>query len=483
MLFVEFRFVVFFLVVFAVYWRLRSNTARKTWLLAGSYFFYGCWDWRFLFLIAFSTTVDFFVGRALERSGDATARRRWLVLSLCVNLGLLGTFKYYGFFIDSAQGFAAWLGLHPHLPTLRLVLPVGISFFTFQSLSYTIDVYRGHLRAVRRFSDLALAVSFFPQLVAGPITRAADFLPQLDRARRFSEVDVRACLVLFLIGFVKKACISDAVAGGLVDPFFASPTAYALPGTFLGIVSYAVQIYCDFSGYTDMALAAAGLLGYRLTHNFEFPYFSPSVGAFWQRWHISLSSWLRDYLYIPLGGNRGGRLFVARNLLATMLLGGLWHGAAWHFVWWGGLHGAALVAHRQWRTWLPAERARLPATPGAMAGALRWLVPAAATLATFYWVCLCWVFFRAADLHTALEVARPLLTLHARGTGHMAGELYWAILLMALAAVHWANYRRWFTGTWRRLPRWAFALAYGVAVGLALLFVPARYAPFIYFQF
>lgn len=472
MLFVEFRFLAFFLVVYLVYWRLRTNGPRKGWLLACSYFFYGCWDWRFLFLIAFSTTVDFFVGRALESETDAARRRRWLVLSLAVNLGLLGTFKYCNFFIDSAQRLLTTLGLHPHLSTLGIVLPVGISFFTFQSLSYTIDVYRRHLRAVGNFFDLALAVSFFPQLVAGPITRAADFLPQLGRARRYSEVDVRACLVLFLSGFVKKACISENVAPA-ADQFFAAPGSFGLLSAWLGIVCYAVQIYCDFSGYTDMALACAGLLGYRLTWNFDFPYFAPDIGQFWRRWHMSLSSWLRDYLYIPLGGNRGTGLFTARNLLLTMLLGGLWHGAAWHFVLWGGLHGMALVVQREWNA------RRGPTNPGSPSAA--WTI--LGTLATFYWICLCWVFFRAPDLHTALVALRPFVWLHANGVERLTNDKGLDITFVVLALVHWMNYRRWFAGMWERLPEWAFPAAYAVAVGIVLLFVPQHYAPFIYFQF
>ena len=475
MLFVEFRFLAFFLVVFAVYWKTRANTARKFWLLACSYFFYGCWNWRYLFLIAFSTTVDFFVGRALENTADPRRRRLWLWLSLGVNLGLLGTFKYYNFFIGSAQEFLSALGLHPHLGTLAFILPVGISFFTFQSLSYTIDVYRKHLRAVRHYLDLALAVSFFPQLVAGPITRAADFLPQLDRERRFAEVDVKACLVLFLSGFVKKACISDAVAT-VVDRFFAAPGDYGVLSAWLGVLFYAVQIYCDFSGYTDMALACAGLLGYRLAWNFDFPYLSPDIAQFWRRWHMSLSSWLRDYLYIPLGGNRGGRWFIARNLMVTMLLGGLWHGAAWHFVFWGGLHGLALVLHREWTDRWRGNDAVDPAPR-----TVWWT--AAGTLLTFYWVCVCWVFFRAPDLPSAWAVLRPFVFWHAGGARRLPGEGPWLIFFVVLALIHGINRRGVFAGAWERLPDWAFSAVYGVAVGVVLLFVPQHYAPFIYFQF
>ena len=468
MLFVEFRFAWFYALAAGVYWSLPGNGWRKRWLLACSYAFYGAWDPRFCLLIAFSTAVDYLVGRRLEAEPDEPKRRHWLYLSLAVNLGVLGFFKYCNFFLDNASSLLAFLGLPAaHRSTWQIILPVGVSFFTFQSLSYTIDIYRRRLHAVRDFGDLALAVSFFPQLVAGPIMRAADFLPQLTAPRRLAEVDWRGNLTLFLVGFFKKACVSDNLAP-TVDAFFAAPDRYPPAAAFLGIVGYAAQIYCDFSGYTDMAIACAGGLGYRLCRNFDHPYFAADIADFWRRWHMSLSSWLRDYLYIPLGGNRGGEAFVARNLLLTMLLGGLWHGAAWHFVLWGGLHGAALFAHRAWTR----AGGRLPAGVG--------------VALTFAWVCGCWTVFRAPDLPTAGAALRALAP--AVGVGatkaRLPDEKFWAVALLVLAVAHALSWRgRRLAAWWARLPDPAFAAACGLAFGTMLTLLPTRYAPFIYFQF
>ena len=348
MLFVEFRFFWFFLAVFAVYWSLRENRTRKIWLLLCSYFFYACWNWKFLFLIMASSALDYLVGTMLARTEDPRARRGWLILSLCANLGTIAFFKYYNFFVTSAAALLAWLGLHPSLHTLNIIIPVGVSFYTFHSMSYTIDVYRGKLKPVSSILDLACFIGFFPQMVAGPIVRASAFLPQLQTIRRFADVDGRGALVLFLTGFIKKACIADAVAP-FVDRYFDAPWNFTMASAWVAVLFYAIQIYCDFSGYTDMAIATAGLLGYQLPVNFRFPYFAKNISDFWHRWHISLSSWLRDYLYIPLGGNRGPAWFVYRNIMITMLLGGLWHGGAWTFVIWGGLHGLALIVHREWQ--------------------------------------------------------------------------------------------------------------------------------------
>ena len=338
MLFVEFRFFWFFLAVFAVYWSLRQNDSRKIWLLICSYIFYAAWNWKFVFLLMASSALDYVVGLMMTRSKTRGARRAWLIVSLCGNLGTLAFFKYFNFFISSAAGLLEWLGLPASVHTLNIIIPVGVSFYTFHSMSYTIDVYRGKIRAVSSLLDVACFIGFFPQMVAGPIVRASAFLPQLQSLRKFSDVDVRGALVLFLTGFIKKACIADAVAP-FADRYFAAPENFTAASAWVGVLSYAIQIYCDFSGYTDMAIACARLLGYELPINFRFPYFARNISDFWHRWHISLSSWLRDYLYIPLGGNRGPRWFIYRNIMITMLLGGLWHGGAWTFVIWGGLHG------------------------------------------------------------------------------------------------------------------------------------------------
>jgi len=461
--FVELRFVLFFAAVFGVHWVVRSSRWRKVVLLGASYVFYGAWDVRFLSLIVVSTLVDYLVCLGLRGREEPRARRRLLGVSLIVNLGLLGTFKYFDFFSASAARLLVWLGLPVSAVTLDLVLPVGISFYTFQTLSYTIDVYRRNLEPTRDLLDFSLFVAFFPQLVAGPIVRARDFLPQLAVPRRLAEVAFRPALTLFLLGFVKKACVADNVASA-VDPLFADPSAFAPGMLWLGGVLYSIQIYCDFSGYSDMAIATAALLGYRLPLNFDFPLFSRSVTEFWRRWHISLSTWFRDYLYIPLGGNRGSRLASFRNLWLVFLLCALWHGAAWTFVAWGTIHGLALVLERAF-----SVPGRLDRTPLSL-------------VRTFAIVTCAWVFFRAATLE---DGARYLLGMFGGGPGAsvLAGWGEWLAVALAFLAVHAANRVYRVDRLLERAPEPVFGVIFGTAAALALPFVAAHYQPFIYFQF
>jgi alginate O-acetyltransferase complex protein AlgI len=468
MLFVEFRFFWFFLAVLAVYWSLRHNDSRKIWLLICSYIFYAAWNWKFVFLLMASSALDYVVGLMLSRNKSPRARRGWLLVSLCGNLGTLAFFKYFNFFISSAAALLEWLGLPASVHTLNIILPVGVSFYTFHSMSYTIDVYRGKMRAVSSILDVACFIGFFPQMIAGPIVRAFAFLPQLQSLRKFSDVDVRGALVLFLTGFIKKACIADAVAP-FADRYFAAPWNFTAASAWVGALSYAIQIYCDFSGYTDMAIACARLLGYELPINFRFPYFARNISDFWHCWHISLSSWLRDYLYIPLGGNRGPSWFVYRNIMITMLLGGLWHGGAWTFVIWGGLHGGALVVHREWMR-LTEHRPRAHSI-------MRWL----AWPLTIFWVCVAWIFFRAVDLQHALPALQSFVLLRSPGTEDLGAWMLW--IVVALALVHWLNSLGTFSEWWRHVPAPLFAAGYGCTAALVLLFIPPRYTPFIYFQF
>jgi alginate O-acetyltransferase complex protein AlgI len=511
MLFVQFRFVVFFLIVLGVHWALRGNTARKVWLLAASHFFYAClflggeggatadefplWTfydrlttgqplpegWWFPFVLWGSTIMDYVVGLGIAAAPSETRRRAWLFLSLLANLGVLAFFKYFHFFVASATHFLQWFGLPASESTLRIFLPYGISFYTFQSMSYSIDVYRRRLEPMRSFLDLACFISFFPQLVAGPIVRASVFLPQLATRRTWAGVDVRGCLTLFFIGFVKKACISESVAP-IVDQFFAEPWKYNTFATFIAVLYYAVQIYCDFSGYTDMAIACARFLGYELTLNFNFPYFAANITDFWRRWHISLSTWLRDYLYISLGGNRGSKLFTYRNLLLTMLLGGLWHGAAWTYVLWGGLHGVALIVHR--------EFARCAEGWSALTRRIfTWVGP----VLCFYWICITWIFFRAHDVYdkagvfqaSGFRVAgatlRSFVLLHRNGERSFPHANLWFFAI--LAVLHWLASRGTFATWWRRIPDWLYAALLGIGLSLALACKPLQYKAFIYFQF
>jgi alginate O-acetyltransferase complex protein AlgI len=512
MLFVQFRFVVFFLIVFAVHWALRTNKSRKIWLLCSSHFFYACLflggpdsasanefppltfyhalvsgqplpvGWWFPVVLWGSTIMDYIVGLRIGGASEESKRRAWLLVSLVVNLGVLGFFKYYNFFIDSVHSALTWFGLHTSKGTLAIFLPYGISFYTFQSMSYSIDVYRRRLEPVRSFLDLAFFISFFPQLVAGPIVRAMTFLPQVVEKRVWSSVDVRGCLTLFFIGFVKKACISENVAP-VVDAFFADPGKYDVMSTWIAVLFYAVQIYCDFSGYSDMAIASSRLLGYELTLNFDFPYFAKNITEFWRKWHVSLSTWLRDYLYIPLGGSRGSKLFIYRNLMLTMVLGGLWHGASWTFVIWGAMHGLALIVHREYTRF--ADRAG------------KWwqiVRPFAGTVLCFYWVCITWVFFRAQNVinpktgelkMSGFEVARKTLKsfvlFDENGSRSFSSHCLW--IFAALVVVHWLASRQLLATWWRRIPALLYAALLGIGLAAAFAFVPQQFKAFIYFQF
>lgn len=313
--------------------------------LLGSYLFYAWWDWRFLSLIVFSTIVDFHLGKHIFSSVQKKQRKYLLGLSIGLNLGLLAFFKYYNFFIDSFATGLTTLGLNAHLPTLQIILPVGISFYTFQTMSYSIDIYRRQLSPERDFLKFATFVAFFPQLVAGPIIRAKTLLPQFQTVKRLEWSRFISGFTQVTVGFFKKVAVADSLAL-VIDQVFDSPAEYSSLMLMVVGVLYSVQIYCDFSGYSDIAIGIARIMGFDFPENFKQPYFSKSFSEFWRRWHISLSSWLRDYLYISLGGNRGGKIFTYRNLMLTMLLGGLWHGANWTFIVWGALHGLFLVLQR-----------------------------------------------------------------------------------------------------------------------------------------
>jgi alginate O-acetyltransferase complex protein AlgI len=459
MIFTEFRFFFFFLLVFGVHWALRSHGLRKSWLLLASYAFYAAWRWEFLGLILASTVIDYTVGRMLARQRPPGGRRAWLVLSLVGNLGLLGVFKYFDFFVESGVELLAALGVETTAERLGFVLPVGISFYTFQTLAYTIDVYRGNLQPIRSFRDFALFVAFFPQLVAGPIVRASHFLPQLLEKKVFANVDFRAHATLFLFGYVKKACVADNFAG-VVDHVFADPEAYGPAGRWLALLLYGVQIYCDFSGYSDMAIATAGMLGFELPVNFAFPYLASNVTQFWRRWHISLSTWFRDYLYVPLGGNRRGPARTYLNLVAVFLLCGLWHGASWRFVVWGLVHGFFLVVER-------ASGLKL----GGVLGSLYTVLVAS----------LAWVFFRAESFDVAWTYLGGLFGVGA--TGEAAIDPIWWWVLAGFAVVHVLMSERVIERGLERLPALAYSVLYGVLWALAFPWAAVDYQPFIYFQF
>ena len=366
----------------------RTNTLRILYVIAFSLFFYYKSSGIYLLLLLFAAVSDFVIANAIARTTAKKAKKRWVAASVAINLGMLGYFKYTNFFIEIANNLVG----AGFLDFQNIFLPVGISFFVFQSMSYTIDVYRGEIKPLNCFIDYLFYLSFFPQLVAGPIVRAKDFIPQIRKPVEVSERMFGMAIGLIVIGLVKKAIISDYISLNFVDRVFDEPALYSGFECLLGIYGYALQIYCDFSGYSDMAIGIALLLGFRFPKNFDAPYKSATITEFWRRWHISLSSWLRDYLYISLGGNRKGKVRTYLNLLLTMVLGGLWHGAALRFVLWGALHGVALALHKMWLSIIPWAKAK-----GEDMNPLSRLL---GVILTFHIVCLGWLLFRAEDMPT-----------------------------------------------------------------------------------
>ena len=474
MLFNSLAFLVFFPTFFAAYLATRGRV--RLWLtLFASYFFYAWWNWRLLPLLWFQTGLDFFVARRLHRMTDLRARRRLLALSMCTNLSLLGFFKYFHFGIESARAALHALGIELPDVTLAIVLPVGISFYTFQSMSYVIDVYRGEIEPEPSLLRFATAVALFVHLVAGPIVRARHLLPQLRSDRVFDAEVATAGFEQALWGFFKKVAIADSLAP-LVDPQFAAPTLHDGVSLLLAVYLYAFQIYCDFSGYTDIALGLAKVLGYDLGVNFDRPYFATRFSDFWRRWHISLSSWLRDYLYISLGGNRRGVTRTYANLMLTMLIGGLWHGASWTFVAWGGLHGLYLVS----------ERALRPALSRAVAALRvpRWAVDLAAGLAVFHAVSFAWIFFRAQNFGAAAAMIRGIASAGSLSFAPVQNKFLAvkALALVALLVGVEAASLRGLAAPLRARPALRLASAALVLWGIALLGTFSG-ANFIYFQF
>jgi alginate O-acetyltransferase complex protein AlgI len=465
-LFNSYVFVLAFLPVALLgWWGLPAGRARLLWLTLASYFFYGWWDWRFVPLMLLSTSADYWTGAYLARATDPARRRAALVLLLVFNLGILGVFKYYDFFASTLNGLGAALGVAGDLPLLHVVLPVGISFYTFNSISYTIDIYRGRLAPARNFLEFAAFVAMFPHLVAGPIVRYADMAPQFERLEPAPD---RAMWVMgwwfFGLGMTKKVLLADPIASHVVTPLWSHLAGLDSAEAWLAVLGYTLQIYFDFSGYSDMAVGLAFLLGFRFPQNFDSPYRAASVAEFWRRWHMSLSFWLRDYLYIPLGGSRSSLALAARNLVLVMFLGGLWHGAAWTFVVWGLYHGALLAGHAacQARGWVPRSR------------------PVAVGL-TFLAVMVGWVFFRSATLADAIRLLGRMAGLSGGEGGTLAlldRSLALPLLVVGLALV-WLAPNSWEL----RLPRSRLAAVALAGLFLLCLLQFATPSPFLYFQF
>lgn len=483
MLFPTLEFGIFFLIVFTVSWAMRWTPDPRKWFLVGaSYFFYGWWDWRFTLLLFGTTLINYLGGLALARTERASLRKFIVGATVAVDLGVLAFFKYYDFFLTSLDGVLTTLGLERDLPFMEVILPIGISFFTFQGISYVVDVYRGHIQAERSLLDVMLFKSFFPQLVAGPIVRAADFIPQLHAPARLTREHVAVGTVLILTGLAKKMVIANYLATELVDPVFFDPTAVGALDLLVGIYGYAIQIYCDFSGYSDIAIGVAALLGYRFRSNFDQPYRASSLQDFWRRWHISLSTWLRDYLYIPLGGNRHGEAQRYRNLFLTMFLGGLWHGAAWTFIFWGSFHGAMLGFERWARKKLDEFVPPHADEPGLFARAGNFAQHVVGVVWTFHLVCFAWIFFRADSFGTAWDYVKGF------GDWTMANEHVTPFLvgLIALGLLFQFTPRdlgRELALSLRALPSPALGLLLGFGILAVWAMAPEGVAPFIYFQF
>lgn len=476
-------FLLFLAVVFTAYWSLRRREHQNLLLVVASYVFYGWWDPRFCLLMLGSSLVDYFVCRGMERQRGGGARRALLGASLAANIGLLGFFKYYGFFVESAADLLATLGFQVHIHTLSIVLPVGISFYTFQTLSYTIDVYRGKSPVCHRIVDYLAYVSFFPQLVAGPIERATHLLPQFMSDRRFDPALAADGLRQVLWGFFKKMVIADNLAP-YVDVAFADPSQVGAPQLALGALFFTFQIYCDFSGYSDIAIGTGRLFGFSIMRNFAYPYFSMSPAEFWRRWHISLLTWFRDYVYIPLGGSRCPAPLKARNAILTFGISGLWHGASWNFIAWGLLNGLAV---------LPAilagsrgGRRRVSDTPG---GERDFPLPATvfAILGTFTFAMMGWVVFRAETLADAVVYYQRWLGgavadwIDPEVQGLQAGTLL--LLLAAFVLAEWVQRRHDHVLAVGGLPAW---LRWTIYLGLAwacLGWGTFAQGDFIYFQF
>ena len=489
MTFTSLTFLIFFSLVFLLYWGLNERRSQNMLLLAASYLFYGWWDWRFCGLILFSSLVDYFGAIRVDQSQTKARAKFWLLVSVVINLSLLGYFKYANFFLDSFYQIMGSFGWSDS-GLLKIILPVGISFYTFQTISYTIDVYRKKIKPTRSLPDYLVYVSFFPQLVAGPIERGAHLLPQFLNKRRFDPKLASDGMRQILWGCAQKIVIADNLGPRIVSPVYADLSASSGPLIIIATVCFAFQIYCDFAAYSNIAIGVSKLLGFDLMKNFAYPYFSQSVDEFWRRWHISLSTWFRDYLYIPLGGNRCGRSRYAFNVLFTFGVSGLWHGAAWTFVVWGLLNGLGVLPGI-----LKSENSANKSAPGALPGGSN-LLPSFGViwriLFTFSFICLTWVFFRANSLTDALAglaqipkgIFNPSLWQDALVFLRSDDGLTAVLMLCVFVGFEWiARSHDHALQCLKTLPtsmRWG---CYFLIWLLTLIFFPMQPSEFIYFQF
>jgi alginate O-acetyltransferase complex protein AlgI len=472
-LFNSLTFIVFFVLVLALHNAPLGWKTKKTNLLLASYLFYAAWNPPFVILLWISTIIDWHVAKRLFVEQVKNRRRVLLAISVIVNLGLLGYFKYGQFLLENFQARTATIGIDYQPPEWNIVLPVGISFYTFQTMAYSLDVYLKRAEPSKSFLDFALFVTFFPQLVAGPIVRPTHLLPQFAKPRVATPQQLYWGLGLMTIGMFQKIVVADGLLAPAADAVFGAGEMLHPVDAWLGTLAFSGQIFSDFAGYSTTAIGVALTLGFGLPDNFRFPYAAIGFSDFWRRWHISLSSWLRDYLYIPLGGNRKGNLRTYANLMTTMLLGGLWHGASWTFVVWGGLHGAFLAAER----WLNARFGK---------GALWTTLPGKIFLAlvTYFLVNITWVFFRAGDFETAWRMIDTMLTLELDGKKvlPLIHVLETTITIGVMLLIHWRMRERKLHEVIERLPGWLIGLTWGVLLTLIVITQGGSDA-FIYFQF
>jgi D-alanyl-lipoteichoic acid acyltransferase DltB (MBOAT superfamily) len=473
MLFPTVEYALFFLLVLAIAWGLAPwLRVHKAFLLVASYIFYGFWNWAFVPLLVVVSLFAFLVAKGIQLSENEAVRKRLLVSGIAVCLMVLAYYKYVGFLLLSVLDVWGTFGRAPGWNIPTPLLPLGISFFMFHAISLMFDIYRRKLRLPLNVLDALLYIAFFPQLIAGPILRASKFIPQLAHSPDRDHIRVNRAFLLILAGLFKKVILSNTLSERLVEPVFAAPANYHVGDVLLAIYGYAAQIYCDFSGYTDIAIGCALLLGYHFPRNFNAPYTATDPQDFWQRWHISLSSWLRDYLYIPLGGSRGGTGRTYMNLMITMLLGGLWHGASWTFVIWGGLQGSYLVLHRLWAA-IPSPGLRR------FRNGMRWRW--CSRLLMFHAVCAGWVFFRAPTFGEAISVFRQLSSSGAVTLATVPAVIALGCgILGQYMPIVW---RRTVEATMARLPAAVNGAMLAVGVFLIEVLGPTGVAPFIYFRF
>ncbi|QEL13299.1 MBOAT family O-acyltransferase [Limnoglobus roseus] len=477
-------FLLFLLVVAVAYWTVprRMNTARVWLLVIASFHFYAAWNASLALLVTGTTIADFFLAQLIDRGQRPRVRKLLLFASVGMNLGILCYFKYRGFFLNELHDLVGRVGFdagYRTLSPLDIIVPFGISFYTFEAISYAVDVYRRKIRAERSLPHFLLFILFFPHLVAGPIVRAGDFLWQAHRVKRWNWLRVQVGLQLFLLGVFKKLAIADRMAvftdgtGAQPGPFL-MPELHNTSSLWLAAMAYALRIYCDFSGYSDMALGIAHLFGFKLTQNFNMPYLAANVSEFWRRWHISLSTWLRDYVFIPLGGSRAGAWVTNRNLMITMILGGLWHGANWTYVVWGLLHGLLLVIHRQFRAWSVTK-------PKLEAALNTWVGTAARVGLTFACVTLCWVFFRP-ECAKSITMLQRMFGLYDGLTLPLHNRSLWYTVLFVLLC-HLLVARGLWQKFWERAPAAVLGVGYAVCLTVAMVLAPDGGKTFIYFTF